>query len=250
MTTLAVLVQVVSTICTAAIAAVAIVANRKSTRDMISKDLQLTARDSRASTYVDLIRAVDQQNISEGPSVEGLIQHTYDECPVDLLPTAMDSPEWKTFEAHVEVYATIEVRHLYLAWKAALSWWTWSTIGYLTKLDKDGNDNTDLERFREQQKHAENDVRRARDELLWLIRSELEFREHKMPRFRVYPDGAVSSIMRVQFFDSPRSEDLPSGIQIPYIKDVVRVENGWSFTWVLGHGGSEWKSRQLRGTRA
>lgn len=241
MNIVSVLLQFGASVCTAVVAVVAIVANRRSTREVITKDLKIKIWEKRATTYVELLQAIDRQDVTRRPSPEYMFSSAREGATVSLLESDMSTFEWKHFEANIEVYASMEVRMLYLCWKAGLSRWTWATAVHVTHLDNDLED-ADPEHFLQEKRLAEAVLRRAHNELLWRVRSELEFRERKLPKFQVKEDENVPGVMRVKFLDKSTDDDLPT-YDFSYILDIKKEGLGWVLTWQLPVGDSEHHSR-------
>jgi hypothetical protein len=204
-------------------------ANRRSTREAITKDLKIKIWEKRATTYVELLQTIDRQDVSRRPSVESIIYSSQAGKTVSLLESDMLALDWKNFEANVEVCASMEVRQLYACWKAGLSWWTFSTATHVMHLDNDW-DHADPERFLQEKKDAEAAPRRAHNELLWRIRSELEFKERKLPSFHVYEVETIPGMMRVKFLDEATDDELPT-YDFGYIQSIKRDRGSWVLTY-------------------
>lgn len=220
-------------LCMAVIAAIAITANRRSTREIISKDLRVKIWEKRANAYVELIQAINRQDVTERPSSEAILAAAHNGETVNLLTSNMGTSEWSHFEASVEVYASPEVRQLYLCWKAGISSWTWATATHVTHLDGvPVAPNPD--EWLSKKRRAEITLHRARNELLWRIRSELDFQDRALPRFQVEEDQ-VPGVMVATFLDAARKDDLPV-YDFSYIQNVSRTDRAWHFLWKLPVG--------------
>jgi len=163
---------------TLALAAVAIVVNRRSSKETV--DIQLLQRvwEKRTQTYLDAINLTKRQNPLERPKSDGFKKQLDDGETVDFLAIDIDSEEWREFESRIEAYASEEVGALYSSWHHSLGEWTWTMAKCLFE---------SYEHFpARDEAEAQNDavlkaVYSAREMLVAQIRAELRFESYRLP---------------------------------------------------------------------
>lgn len=164
-----------SQILTATVAVIAILVNRRSSKDTLAGQLNQRIWERRTEIYLEMIRQTDVVDPHNLMTPEGLRDAAIKtkEQKVPLLPIDPSSEEWRDFEARIEAFASPEVRFLYWLWDSAVAAWTWAISTAVSHHQH--NDEEKYQEWQERVRQTYNITFFAREELVTQIRAELRF---------------------------------------------------------------------------
>jgi hypothetical protein len=163
---------------TAAVAAVAILANLRSNKQILTGQLSQRVWERRTEIYVEIIQqtdAIDPHNLKTPEGFRDAANEAVGE-KVPLLPIDPESDEWRNFEAKIEAFSSPEVRYLYRLWDSAIAAWSWAIVTVVAHLQLGSED---VSQYQDRVQKSYDMIYGTREELIAQIRAELRFEGRK-----------------------------------------------------------------------
>ncbi|MET8763582.1 hypothetical protein [Lentzea sp. NPDC004782] len=180
---------------TALVATLAIVYNRKSTRDTLEVQLLQRMWEKRADVYIEMIDMVKKLNPYRGKTLEWMRDASAKGEPVSFLAKDMDSPKWRKLETRINALVSEEVLSLFELWRSAIGQYTWAAAAALLHFEKTSKHHDEMMQKYEASMKA---VHRAEELLVAQVRIELRFDYEDVPDIRVKTGiSGVSEIVSV-----------------------------------------------------